>query len=73
MIGADAFPLCYYTTKDETRMTLIPAFVFLAVSFICFWVLWHLYFHDVKVIMIERDDFLHDLIEECERRYPKEA
>ena len=49
-------------------MTFVLSLLFLLIALVSFWVFWYLWNHDVKVVLIEQDEFLVDLVEECRLR-----
>ena len=49
-------------------LTILPSILFLVVSvssFLLFWFLWN---HDLRIVLVDHEDFLSELINDCHNR-----
>jgi hypothetical protein len=49
-------------------LTILLSVIFLIVSVSSFWLFWFLWNHDVRIVLVEHEDFLGELIQDCHQR-----
>ena len=49
-------------------LTILLSVIFLILSVSSFWLFWFLWNHDVRIVLVEHEDFLGELIQDCHQR-----
>ena len=60
--------LLRYQFHPFKALTILLSVIFLIVSVSSFWLFWFLWNHDVRIVLVEHEDFLGELIQDCHQR-----